>query len=368
MVMNCKEIILTAGGTGGHVFPALAMAKKFCQEGYKVHFFTDLRGVGYITDSHDLQVHIVPVMGLGKTSLLLKIYGYFSLLPSLLMCIYGMLKIKPLFVMGFGGYPAFPCLLAAKLTKTAIVLHEQNSFIGRVNRYFIDYSKALLLGFETTKNLTDLQKNKSFYVGVPVRQAIHNVRHCTFMQSQEKFKILVLGGSQGASVFAQIIPKAMELLPDAMKEKIILIQQCRSADFEHLKNIYDEIGIEHSISEFIDDVDEQLKDTSLIISRAGASTVAESIASARPALLVPLPSAMENHQFFNADYLAEKGGAWAIDQNQLTAQKLADFIEKLIANPATLRQAHACLMSIDNFSPVNRCYEVIKTQNIFKRI
>lgn len=337
--------VLAAGGTGGHMFPALAMARTLIGQGASVHLVTDMRGVEYLPPVRDFAVHVLPVTGLGQAGQLARLRGACTLVPAFLTCLYSLLHLKPSGVIGFGGYPSAPCLAASRLLRIPFWLQEQNAHMGRVNRFFAKSAQGIGLGFSHTQGLRKGLKHLQV-IGVPVRAEIQEVRAHPYGLKEDgaiALRILVLGGSQGARVFSRILPAALAQMTPAQRAQISMVQQCRVEDQEALGTAYRALGVNHTLAAFIPHVAAALETTDLVIARAGASTVGEVIAAARPALFVPLPSAMDDHQYANAQALSHVGAAWSIREEKLTPRGLEAFLQKCLEQPAMLQHAQAAL-------------------------
>lgn len=354
-MVNCfnkKTIFITAGGTGGHVFPAVSVAKELLSREYKVHFITDNRGLKFIPENFNARVHFLPLRGLGKSGLFNKIIGIISLIPSLLFSFYYFISYKPEYVIGFGGYPSFPCLLIAKLIKIPFWIQEQNAFFGKVNKWFSSSAEGIALGFKETKGLNENIEHKSHFIGIPVRKEISNLSKIPFrFNNKQKLKIVVLGGSQGASIFSKIIPKALEMLTKNEINCFEITQQCRKEDIEFVNKKYESFNIKYKIESFIKNIEEELVDSGLIISRSGASTTGEVISSKRPALFIPLSIASDDHQYFNAKYIDEHFGGWVVRENNFTPEMLSVFLKKCLLSNGLLFNAHVSLFDLDFKNP-----------------
>ena len=258
--------------------------------------------------------------------------------------------LKPAAIVGFGGYPTVAPVLATRFLRhrPRIVLHEQNAVLGRANRALSRMADVVALSFAKTNKVPS--GARCVTTGNPVRPAIAVLAGRGYVPSTDVFHLLILGGSQGARVFSSIIPDAISHLPEALRARLRITQQCRTEDLDRVRQVYDELGVQAELAAFFPDVASLLDRAHLVIARAGASTVSELAAIGRPSILVPLPSAIDDHQRANAKALADAGGAWVMHQSILLGADLADFLAPLIAEPghlAPLAEAAAAFGRID---------------------
>lgn len=334
-------IILAAGGTGGHVFPAEALARELLGRGLRVALMTDQRG-GKFSDDLPIPVYRTRASKLGK--------GLFGKARSILEMGIGILqarsrlkKLKPAAVVGFGGYPSVPTLYAAAQMNIPILLHEQNAVLGRANRVMMNKAKIIATSFPHVAGLKPGNTVRLVQTGNPVRPAFIGLRGTPYTQinDEQPIRILVLGGSLGARVFSQVVPQAIAMMPDYLRRRIILAQQCRKDDLEQAKATFAGAGLEVELSNFFHDVPERMAAAQLVICRAGGSTIAELTAIGRPSILVPFPHGHAGEQIANAEAVAEAGGAWLIPEQAFTAEALAVRLESLMSLPGTLTKTAA---------------------------
>jgi len=338
-----KSIIVVGGGTGGHLFPAIATGEELVKKGYKVHLITDPRCKKYLTDNLTLTAHIIDLKTPGKGGLS-KIYFIISLLIAIFKAMILIRSIKPKVIIGFGGYPAFPPLISSILLRIPIIIHEQNCFLGKVNKFFLRFATKVALSYKEIKNLNFLDKEKIVFTGNIVRENIKNLPIKNDFNNTP-FRIFIFGGSQGAKIFTDIIPNSIKLLLQAHPNiKLYITQQARYEDHKQIAEIYSDLNVPHKLSEFFHDMAEQYQKQELIIARAGASTIGEITYAAIPTIFIPLPSAAQNHQFYNAKAIEESGGGWCFEQNKISTAELAAKIFILITNRDLLLQASRNLL------------------------
>ena len=333
-------VVLAAGGTGGHMFPAEALARELLARGERVVLVTDRRGKAFGDALPEVEVHRIRASSFGS-GIMGKIRGVFELTLGAFQARRLMSRLKPAAVVGFGGYPSAPTVLLAQRAGVPTILHEQNAVLGRANRLAAPGAVQIATSFASVSTVKPADAGKLVFTGNPVRPNVTAVRDLSYpvLDDGGEVRLLVLGGSQGARIFSEIVPEALALLPDALKRRIRIAQQCRPEDIEAAKAAFARAGIDAELSTFFRDVPDRLAGCHLAICRSGASTVAELAAVGRPALLVPYPYAMDDHQTANAQAVADAGGAWLMPQTAFTARALADRLTALLDLPATLTKA-----------------------------
>ena len=341
------NFVLAAGGTGGHMIPAHALAAELKRRGHGVLLITDQRGARFPGLFDEVPVHILPAGRLTKSPLGL-IRGVRSLLAGRREALALYKQHPPDAVVGFGGYPAVPAILAARAMRIPAVLHEQNAVLGRANRFLAGDAAAIATAYSKVERLKPKFEGKTVLVGNPVRDEIARLGEAPFPPFDEfaPLKILVTGGSQGASVLSQVVPKGLGLLSPSLRLRLQVMQQCRPDDIEQVRAYYAELGIPAEVMTFIEEMAEQLGEAHLFIGRAGASTIAELTAAGRPAILIPFPSATDDHQTANAREMTRAGGARTIPQTEFTPQVLARQIEAMAADPQALSNAASRSLSV----------------------
>ena len=339
-----KKVFLVGGGTGGHLFPAISIAMELEGRGFATCLITDTRCQKYLPADFKIQTIVLKLSSMGP-GILKKLGSLFSIAISTFSMIRVFFSERPSLVVAFGGYPSLPVLLAAVVFSTPIILHEQNSFMGRVNKLFSSRAKLIALNFAKTFNLGKNNEDKVIVVGNPVREQI---KSCNLIKDfkHHPFNILIIGGSQGAVVFDTLVPQAIKILGSLTQVPIKVIQQAAKKNHYQITQIYQELGVEFELSDFFQNMPELYGQASLAICRSGASTIAELIYLGLPSILVPLPTSAANHQVYNAKALVEPGGAVYFIQKYLTPQILADEIKRFISNTAALEEMREYLLGM----------------------
>lgn len=331
-------IVLTAGGTGGHVYPAEALAEELLKHQYRVILVTDKRGQnnyhGALGKIQNYAVFSGAVMG---KSTLTRIKNLFKTGIGIIQCLYLLLRMRPSCVVGFGGYASFPCCMAAILLGTDLVIHEQNSVMSRTNRFLCKYATFIATSFKKTKYAPS--GRKTIQTGMPVRKAILDLYDKPYpkLTANGTFNIAVIGGSQGAKIFTDIVPEAIKLLDVKYQKRIRIAQQCRKEDIENLESIYKQTKCKTRISNFFDNMAEIYAQSHLIISRAGASSVSEIAVAGRPAILIPLPTAADDHQTSNASEFKISKSGIILQQKDLSPTILASILNDCLHNLENMR-------------------------------
>jgi UDP-N-acetylglucosamine--N-acetylmuramyl-(pentapeptide) pyrophosphoryl-undecaprenol N-acetylglucosamine transferase len=337
--VNAPSVILAAGGTGGHLFPALALAQELGRRAIVVDLMTDTRGDRYGSDFPARHIYRVPSATIGEGhGFLDKAKTALTLGRGILSAYRQLGSIKPGAVIGFGGYPSFPPLVAAFLRHIPTAIHEQNSVLGRANRMLASRVTAIATSFSALHHLDAALEAKVRLTGNPVRDAVidRSSRAYAPPASGGTFTLLVFGGSQGARFFSDTVPAAIALLKPETRQRLRIVQQCREEDLGRVRQAYAALEVDMELASFFRDLPERMAAAHLVIGRAGASSVAELTVMGRPSILVPLPHAIDNDQLRNATQLAKSGGAICIEQKDLTPELLAREVERLSANPEAL--------------------------------
>ena len=341
------NVTLAAGGTGGHMVPAHALAAELKRRGHGVMLVTDERGAKIPGLFDNVPTHVLPAGRLAGGPIGI-VKAAFSVLKGRSDAKRLYKRYRPDAVIGFGGYPAFPALLAANAMGIPTILHEQNAVLGRVNRLLSAGAHAIATAYAEVDRLKPSHYRKVELVGNPVRESVARLGTMPFPEFDETapLKILVTGGSQGATVLGQVVPDALGMLPPKLRHRLQVMQQCRPDDIEVVRNRYAALNIPAELLTYIEDMPDRIGEAHLIIARAGASTIAELTAAGRPAILIPLPIATDDHQTANAREMAKAGGARMIPQTEFTPEVLAAQVEAIAGDPQALSNAAERALSV----------------------
>jgi UDP-N-acetylglucosamine--N-acetylmuramyl-(pentapeptide) pyrophosphoryl-undecaprenol N-acetylglucosamine transferase len=335
---NAPLILLAAGGTGGHLFPAEALGVELMKRGLRIRLVTDSRAVRYSgLFSKDMIDVVTSETVRGRSPLQLARTGL-MLGAGTVMAFKLMRKLRPAAVIGFGGYPTVPPLLAARLSRIPSIIHDANAVLGRANRFLSRHADAIATSLPGVLDRDPALSPKTTTVGTPMRPAILAAASMPYLPPNPTgpIRLLVVGGSQGARVMSDVVPGAIERLEPSLWNRLILTQQVREEDMTRVRAVYDRLKIHAELAPFFTDLPARLAANHLVVSRSGAGTVAELAAIGRPSILVPLPGSIDQDQFANAGVLAEAGGALRIMQTDFTPERLAAEISGLAAEPARL--------------------------------
>ncbi len=335
-----RHFVLAAGGTGGHMVPAAALATELGRRGHRVALVSDERGVRFPGLFEGVQTHVLPAGRIAGGPIGWLRAGR-EMLRGRAMARELYRTFKPEAVIGFGGYPALPALLAAFADGVPTAVHEQNAVLGRVNRLVAGRVDAIATSYVRTERLAAKHAGKVRHIGNPVRDAVLALRSRPYPLLEEDgiFRVLVTGGSQGATILADVVPDGLAMLPVTFRRRLQVTQQARIEDIDAVRAKYAEHQIPADLATYLPDMPEHLAWAHLVIARAGASTIAELTAAGRPGILVPLPSATDDHQTANAREITAAGGARTIAQGEFTAVELAKQMQKLGLDPAALENA-----------------------------
>ena len=336
MTQNKTKIVLTAGGSGGHVFPAEALAKELVSRGIDICFITDKRGNSFAGKFPEAEEYRINAGAYAGKPPLKKAWALFLMLLGIFQSLRLLWRIKPAAVVGFGGYAAFPASFAAGLLRIPLILHEQNSVLGGANRVLVRRATLVATTFPKVERIPE--GIPSVHTGVPLRPQILALRGKPYHTPTDTFDLLIFGGSQGASVFSRVVPQALKALPDELKKRLKVTQQCRPADLPDVNKVYDHSGLNVELSSFYSDIADRLERTSLVICRAGASSLAELCIAGRPSLIVPIYCSPDAHQLKNARVIMEKGGAFLCEEPDFTPEFLTAKITELMNDPEGLKQ------------------------------
>jgi len=337
-----KRIVLAAGGTGGHVFPAHALARELSLQGYQVFIFSDGRGHQFNDSSfHKVEIPACQLQG----SLGQKLKGGLKLMRGVGVALYHLRRLKPHAVVGFGGYASFPTMMAAATLRIPTIIHQADAYFGRVNRLLAPFVTRIATSFPQVKNIPSSCLNKVSFTGLPIRSEIKPEPY-VISEENAPFTLLVTGGSQGAKIFGEVIPQAVSLLEPSLQKRLHIIQQCRTEFLDRTQALYKQTKAHVELSSFLDQMGEQYKKAHFIISRAGASSVVETALVGRPALFVPYPYAKDDHQSFNAQQVINVEGGWMMQEKEFTSKALAILLSELITSPWKLKQSAVNIQAI----------------------
>jgi UDP-N-acetylglucosamine--N-acetylmuramyl-(pentapeptide) pyrophosphoryl-undecaprenol N-acetylglucosamine transferase len=335
-----KHYVLAAGGTGGHLIPAFALAAELDKRGHHVALITDERGANIPGKPDFLPAHVLPAGRFGKNPLS-WFKGIKAVLEGRKMALRLFESFEPSAVVGFGGYPALPALLAAISAKIPSIVHEQNAVLGRVNRLLSGRVQAIATSYPDVDRLKSDHLAKTYLVGNPVREEVLALRAQDFPKFTDEglLRVLITGGSQGASILSQVVPDGLAMLQPALRQRLQITQQCRAEDLDAVRERYKTHDIPAELGTYFEDMEDRLADCHLFIGRAGASTIAELTAVGRPAILIPLPIATDDHQAANTREIVAAGGARMIRQPSSTVDDLSNKGDE--ANAQRVKQSDA---------------------------
>ena len=341
--MKKPLIILAAGGTGGHMFPAQALAEEMLERGWRIKLSTDPRGARYTGGfPADVEVVVVNSATFSRGGIAAKLMAPLRILMGALSAWQSMLRDRPAAVVGFGGYPAIPAMFAAGWRRVPRVLHEQNGVLGRVNRFFAPRVDAVACGTMPTKLPGGV---KGIHTGNPVRGSVLAVAGTPYSPPAfGPIKIVVIGGSQGARILSDVVPTAIANLPENIRFRVIITQQARPEDRDRVAKAYAEMDVEADIAEFFPDVPQRIAEAQLVISRSGASSVADIAVIGRPSILVPYAAATADHQTANAKGLQQAGAAIVFQERDFDPDRLSLELTHLLKDDdKTVEMAHSAL-------------------------
>jgi UDP-N-acetylglucosamine--N-acetylmuramyl-(pentapeptide) pyrophosphoryl-undecaprenol N-acetylglucosamine transferase len=354
-------VVVAAGGTGGHLFPAEALSAALQRRGIVVDLATDERATRYGTAFPARATHVI-------ASATVRGRNPISLITTTTVLAYGLARalalfgrLKPAAVVGFGGYPTIPPVLAASLRGIPTLIHEQNGVLGRANRLLSGRVRAVATGFPGVIDRKPLLAAKATHTGTPVRAAVIEASRIPYLpvEPMGPFHLLAFGGSQGARIMADIVPPAVGQLPADLRQRLTVVQQVREEDLARVRDIYARLNVTAEVAPFFSDLPARLAKAHLIVSRAGASTVAELAAIGRPAILVPLPHALDQDQLANATVLERAGGAICVNQKSFTADWLAGELARLAAAPQKLVAMAVAARSVGAVDAADRLAELV---------
>ena len=332
-ILTNKRIIISTGGTGGHIFPAQAIAEKLQEQSYKVHLICDQRALQYCNGIFYSIEKTIIFLSNPKKNLMSKILYVVFVFLSLLKLAQKFFYHKPNLVISFGGYSSIPASLYAVIFRIPLFLHDQNSVLGRANKILIPFATKVLLGFPIIHKIHNRYHDKVFIIGLPIRVELLKIIQQNKIISRKKskvLKILIIGGSQGASIFSQVVPNAISSLDKELQRNLYVTQQIRYEDMHKITNIYNTTACKFNIQLFFKNIEKLYESHDLVISRAGASSIIEILSFRKAAILVPLSNATDNHQLYNAQYLTKNSKAILIEEDQFSIKWLTSLLKIFI--------------------------------------
>jgi len=360
-------ILLAAGGTGGHLFPAEALGVELIKRGLRVRLVTDDRALRYSGLFSKDMIDVVASETARSRNPLQLAYAGLTLAVGTFSALRLMRRLKPVAVVGFGGYPTLPPLIAARLAGIPSIIHDANAVLGRANRFLSRHVSAIATSLPGVLDRDPALSGKATTVGTPMRPAVLNAATARYTAPEPNgtLRLLVVGGSQGARVMSDIVPGAIERLEPALWSRLILTQQVREEDMIRVRAVYDRLKIQAELAPFFTDLPARLASNHLVVSRSGAGTIAELAAIGRPSILVPLPGAIDQDQFANAGVLAKVDGAIRIPQTEFTSDRLASEISAFAAEPARLATMAAAAKGAGRLDAAERLADlVVKTAGL----
>ncbi len=358
--MSGPLLVIAAGGTGGHMFPAQALAEAMLAMGWRVRLSTDARGARYTGGFPDaVEVQVVGSATFARGGILQKIAVPFRILGGSLAAILRMRREQPAVVVGFGGYPAIPAMVAAWVLRKPRMIHEQNGVLGRVNQIFATRVDKVACGTWPTE-LPDGVEGED--VGNPVRAAVLARAGAGYIPPGDyPMSILMMGGSQGARILSDVVPAALAALPEDLRQNLRISHQAREEDVGRVEVAYAQAGISAEVQTFFTDVPDRLSEAQLLIARSGASTVADATVIGRPSIFVPLAQAIRDEQTANARAMVEAGAAVLMPESKFTPEALAETIERILGNPEAATQMAQAALSCGKPDATERLVALVET-------
>lgn len=356
-----RPIILAAGGTGGHIYPAISVARALIKRTRNIAIITDDRGT--LFSQYDLNTDIYYIKASSPSGgLLRKLIGLGLLGVGFFQARSILKKIQAVAVIGFGGYPSVPTMCAAAQIGLPTIIHEQNAVMGRANRFLAPTVKKIAVSYDQVKGISPKAISKVIQTGNPVREEISKIgdKVYTALDSKGKLNVLVFGGSQGAQILSKVVPSAIAALPKNKRSRVVVTQQCHPGDMDFVKSLYKTANIQSDLRPYFNDMPDRLSAASLVISRAGASTISELVAAKRPAILVPYPHATDDHQTANAVAITSSSAGWCISEDKFTIERLKLKIQQLIENPSLLNDAADNIKDLYKFNAAETLADILE--------
>ena len=354
-----KKILFTAGGTGGHLFPAINLMNNLFQKEFEVVLVTDSRGNSFLKENSKFRSVLIKAHTTTNKNLIKKFFSLTMIFISILKAFLILKKEKPDLIIGFGGYVSFPVCFSSKFLKIPLTIYENNLVLGRTNKTLLPIAKKIFLGTKTPIILSERYKKKTFYVGNILREEIINFSEKSINNNKKYFSILILGGSQGAEIFGEVIPQSIKMLKN-QGYNIKINQQCTDIQKTYLRDFYNKNSIENNIFNFSNDVVKLMSLSDLAISRSGASTTAELVNTLTPFIAVPYPNSIDDHQYLNAQYYKNQGCCWVMKQEKFTPENLYNLLIDIINNKKKLENIRISMKKNDSKDVYKRIYKLIK--------
>lgn len=360
---NAPLLVIAAGGTGGHMFPAQALAEAMLAKGWRVKLSTDARGARYTGGfPHSVQIEQLKSATFARGGLTGKLKAPFKLAAGVFSAMMGFRRDRPSVVVGFGGYPSFPAITAAWLMRLPRAVHEQNGILGKVNKVFAKRVDAVACGTWPT-NLPE--GVDGIFTGNPVRNAVLERESAPYISPGDyPMSVVIIGGSQGARILSEVVPQAIAMLPEALKSNLRIAHQARDEDAEMAMATYQAAGIDAEVAGFFQDVPARFAEAQLVISRSGASSVADISVIGRPSILVPFAAATGDHQTANARGLVDAGAAIMMPESQMTPETMAASIETILSNPAGALAMTQAALSVSRPDATERLVDIVETLSL----
>ena len=342
-----KKIIFSSGGTGGHIFPAINLMKHFSNKGYDVLLVTDAKGSIFLKNYTHFRSCIINTDTPSNKNILKKLFSFVVIFFSIVKSIMVLKKEKPNLIIGFGGYVSFPISFSTRFYNIPLVIYENNLVLGRTNKILLPLSKKLLLGTKIPVNFPAQYKSKVYQVGNILREEIVNYTIIEKKNNSKNFSILVLGGSQGAEIFGEIIPSAINMLKEA-GYMIEIKQQCIKQQKNSLIEFYKKNNIKSNIFDFTNNILDLISLSDLAVSRCGASTTAELVHTLTPFIAVPYPHSTDNHQYLNAEHYKNNGCCWVLEQDNFTSKNLFNLVMEIMTDRKKLENVRENMKKNDS--------------------
>ncbi len=358
MSQNNKKIIIATGGTGGHIFPSLSLAD-FLKEEYDIEITTDRRGLKYLKNLDNINIKIINSNTIFNKNILKIFTAVVNIIFSTIYSFAMIIKLKPKIVIGMGGYSSFPVCLAACFLRVPVLIYENNLILGRANKFLLPFVKKILVSTNSISGIDSKYKHKVFFSGYLLRSQIFNLEKNDFELDKKELSILIIGGSQSAKIFSEVLPIVIKnCCKNNIKFKIY--QQCSDVDRNEIKKTYTKLNIDFKLFSFSDDLFEYYQKTDLAITRSGASSIAELINLRIPFVAIPLPSSTDNHQFENAFYFKNKGYCFLLEE-KFIHDKLFEILKDLNKDRTKLLSLKKKMSEHSDKDAISKIHKLIKT-------